>query len=81
LTAASIQTTLYFREGSCWNEFHAAIKPKDDRFIVTVAYYRGGNLRVGTKTRRPVSMGGAARVFDMLIAARLAKGYHPCFPV
>jgi len=82
LEPVTIQTTsLYFREGSFWNEFHAANEPKDDGFVVTFASCRrGGNLRVGTKTHSSVSLGEATRVFDKLIASKLAKGYHPSFP-
>ena len=70
-------TSLYFREGPSDKEYHAAIEPKDDGFIVTFAYgRRGSTLNVGTKTEVPVSLADATKVFDKLIASKLAKGYH-----
>ncbi|MEI6675281.1 MAG: hypothetical protein WCO57_08905 [Verrucomicrobiota bacterium] len=72
--------SLYLREGPFDNEYHAAIEPKAERFIVTFAYYRHGNdLTIGTKTPAPVSLEEATKVFDKLVASKLAKGYHPCF--
>ncbi len=49
-TINTIQSTsLYFREGPSDKEYHAAIEPKNDGFIVTFAYGRRGNtLNVGT---------------------------------
>ncbi len=36
-------TSLYFRDGPSDKEYHAAIEPKADGFIVTFAYGRRGN--------------------------------------
>jgi bifunctional non-homologous end joining protein LigD len=70
-------TSLYFREGPSDKEYHAAIEPKDDGFIVTFSYgRRGSTLTVGTKTEAPVSLTDATKVFDKLIASKLAKGYR-----
>ena len=81
-TINTIQSTsLYFREGPSDKEYHAAIEPKDDGFIVTFAYGRRGNtLTVGTKTEAPVSLADATKVFDKLIASKVAKGYQSGFP-
>lgn len=74
-------TSLHFHEGQFDHEFHAAIEPKGDGFIVTFASYRHDtNLTVGTKTPEPVSLEEATKIFDKLIASKLAKGYHPFFP-
>ena len=73
--------SLYFREGPSDKEYHAAIEPKDDGFIVTFAYgRRGSTLNVGTKTEAPVSLADATKVFDKLIASKIAKGYQSGFP-
>ena len=46
-----------------------------------VAYgRRGSTLTVGTKTEDPVSLAEATKVFDKLIASKLAKGYQSGFP-
>jgi hypothetical protein len=83
LAPATIQaTSLYFHEGPDANEYHAAIEPKAEGYIVTYAYYRhGGNLTVGTKTPAPLPLEAATELFHKLIASKLAKGYHSCFPV
>ena len=73
--------SLYFREGPCENEYHAAVQPRAEGFIVTYARYRhGGNLTVGSKTPNPLPLDAATKVFDKLIASKRAKGYHSCFP-
>jgi bifunctional non-homologous end joining protein LigD len=81
-TTNTIQSTsLYFREGPSDKEYHAAIEPKDDGFIVTFAYgRRGSTLNVGTKTEAPVSLADATKVFNKLIASKIAKGYQSGFP-
>jgi len=82
LEPATIQSaSLYFSEGLDESEYHAAIAPKAEGFIVTFALYRhGNNLTVGNKTPDPLPLAAATKVFDQLVAAKLAKGYHACFP-
>jgi hypothetical protein len=83
LAPATIQaTSLYCHEGPAAIEYHAAIEPKAEGYIVTYAYYRhGSNLTVGTKTPAPLPLEAATKLFRKLIASKLAKGYHSCFPV
>ena len=70
-------TSLYFREGPSDKEYHAAIEAHDDNYIVTFAYgRRGSTLTTGTKTQSPVSLAEATKVFDKLIASKIAKGYR-----
>lgn len=69
--------SLHYREGNSDKVYHAAIEPKNEGFIVTFAYGRRGNtLNNGIKTRSPISLAEATKVFDKLIASKLAKGYH-----
>ncbi|MEI7911839.1 MAG: WGR domain-containing protein [Verrucomicrobiota bacterium] len=77
-TTAPIQAaSLYFREGPSDKEYHAAIEPKADGFIVTFAFgRRGSTLNTGTKTPDPLSLTDATKVFDKLVASKLAKGYR-----
>ncbi len=50
-------TSLCFREGPSGKEYHAAIEPKSDGFIVNFAYGRcGSTLNTGTKTQFPISL-------------------------
>jgi hypothetical protein len=76
-------TSLYFREGSSGKEYHAAIEPKGDGFIVNFAYSRcGSTLNTGTKTQFPISLMEATKVFDKLIASPpLAARMRICWNV
>ena len=78
-TAPTLQSaSLYFREGNSDKEYRAAIEPKDGGFVVNFAYgRRGGTLNTGTKTPVPVTEAEATKVFDKLIASKVAKGYRP----
>jgi len=77
-TTPTLQSaSLHFREGSSDKEYHAAIEPKGEGYIVTFAYGRRGNtLTTGTKTTYPVSIAEATKIFDKLVASKLAKGYQ-----
>ena len=78
-TAPTLQSaSLYFREGNSDKEYRAAIEPKDGGFVVNFAYgRRGGTLNTGTKTTVPVTEAEATKVFDKLVASKVAKGYRP----
>jgi predicted DNA-binding WGR domain protein len=77
-TTPTIQSaSLQYREGNSDKEYHAAIEPSGEGYIVTFAYGRRGNtLTTGTKTTYPVSLAEATKAFDKLVASKLAKGYH-----
>jgi bifunctional non-homologous end joining protein LigD len=58
-------------------EYHAAIEPDGEGYIVTFSYGRRGNtLTTGTKTPYPTSLHEATKVFDKLVSSKLAKGYQ-----
>ena len=70
--------TLYFRAGSSDKVYQAGIEPKGDGFVVNFAYgRRGSTLQTGTKTAKPVPMDVAVKVYDKLVAEKMAKGYTP----
>ena len=77
-TTTTLQSaSLHFREGNSDKVYHAAIEPKGEGFLVSFSYGRRGNtLNTGTKTTHPVSLAEATKVFDKLVASKLAKGYH-----
>jgi bifunctional non-homologous end joining protein LigD len=77
-TTPTLQSaSLNFREGNSDKVYHAAIEPKGEGYLVTFSYGRRGNtLSTGTKTTHPVSLAEATKVFDKLIASKLAKGYQ-----
>jgi bifunctional non-homologous end joining protein LigD len=69
--------SLHYREGNSDKEYHAAIEPKGEGYIVTFAYgRRGQTLNTGTKADTPVPLETATKVFDKLVKSKLAKGYH-----
>jgi len=69
-------TSLYYREGSSDKEYHVRLEPKDDGFVVNIAYgRRGSTLSTGTKTSAPVYYDAALMVFDKLVREKKAKGY------
>jgi bifunctional non-homologous end joining protein LigD len=70
-------TSLYFREGNSDKEYHAAIEPSGEGYIVTFAYGRRGNtLTTGTKTPTIVSLAQATAIHAKLIREKSAKGYR-----
>ncbi len=71
-------TSLYFREGNSDKEYHTAIEPSGEGYIVTFAYgRRGSNLTTGTKTPHIVSLAEATAIHAKLIREKSAKGYRP----
>ena len=78
MTPTALQSaSLHFREGNSDKAYYAAIEPKGEGYLVTFAYGRRGNtLNTGTKTTHPISLAEATKVFDKLVASKLAKGYH-----
>ncbi|MEX1115884.1 MAG: WGR domain-containing protein, partial [Akkermansiaceae bacterium] len=69
-------TSLYFREGNSDKEYHAAIEPEGEGYIVTFAYGRRGNtLTTGTKTPHIVTLEQATAIHAKLIREKSAKGY------
>jgi bifunctional non-homologous end joining protein LigD len=78
-TLSTLQSvSLFFREGNSDKEYHAAIEPKDDGFVVNFAYgRRGSTLNSGTNTPLAVTEPLATLIFDKLVASKVAKGYRP----
>lgn len=77
MTTTLQSASLHYCEGNSDKVYHAAIEPKGQGYLVTFAYGRRGNtLNTGTKTTHPVTIEEAERIFDKLVASKLAKGYH-----
>ena len=76
-TTSTLQSTsLYFKEGTSDKEYHVAIEPKGEGYIVTYAYgRRGSTLKVGTRTPHLVSLSEATKIYQKIVATELAKGY------
>jgi bifunctional non-homologous end joining protein LigD len=77
-TTPTIQSaSLHFRGCNSDKEYHAAIEPQEEGYIVNFSYgRRGQTLNTGTKTSYPVSIHQATKIFDKLVASKLAKGYQ-----
>ena len=69
---------LFFTEGSSDKEYHAQLIERDGGYVVDFQYgRRGAALQSGTKTASPVDLAKARKVFDKLVAEKMAKGYTP----
>ena len=72
------QISLYYREGSSDKVYHANLDPKGDGWIVNFAFgRRGSTLQTGTKTSEPVAYDKAKKIYDKIVAEKMAKGYTP----
>jgi bifunctional non-homologous end joining protein LigD len=72
----SERVTLYYREGSSDKVYQAAIEPKEDLFVVNLAYgRRGSTLATGTKTSVPVDYDTAKKIHTKLVGEKKSKGY------
>ena len=70
--------TLYFRQGSSDKTYQASIVPQNDGYVVQFQYGRRGSaLQSGQKNPEPVSYDAAKRIYDQLVASKVAKGYGP----
>lgn len=72
----ALSAKLAFSEGKSDKVYHASVAAYRDGFIVNYLYgRRGGTLQSGTKTRSAVPLADATRIFEALVAEKLAKGY------
>ncbi|MCZ7645936.1 MAG: WGR domain-containing protein [Planctomycetota bacterium] len=70
--------SLYFREGRSDKEYHARIEEASGGYVVTFAFgRRGSTLQTGAKTASPVPLAAARKIFEKLVASKMAKGYSP----
>ena len=72
------QISLYYRQGSSDKVYHANLDPKGDGWIVNFAFgRRGSTLQTGTKTSEPLAYDKAKKIYDKIVAEKMAKGYTP----
>jgi predicted DNA-binding WGR domain protein len=71
------QVHLEFCEGSSDKEYNASIvETTKGLYAVNFSYgRRGGTLKEGTKTEKPVCFPEAQAIFDDLVASKQKKGY------
>ena len=68
--------SLYYTGGGSDKVYHAQIVEDDGLFRVNFQFgRRGAHLAEGTKTREPVAEADAVKIFDRLVAEKMAKGY------
>ena len=72
---------LYYREGGSDKVYQAWIEAREGGgagFAVNFAYGRRGSaLSTGTKTASPVDYDAAVRIYEKIVAEKMAKGYTP----
>ena len=77
-TISITSTSLHYSEGNSNKEYHVAVEPEGEGYIVTFAYGRRGNtLTTGRKTRNIVPLKEANAIHDKLVRQKTAKGYRP----
>jgi len=70
--------TLYYKEGASDKIYQASLEPYNSAWIVCFAFGRRGTfLTNGIKTPTPIPYEKAERIYQKLIAAKMAKGYTP----
>jgi bifunctional non-homologous end joining protein LigD len=69
---------LAFKEGSSDKVYHAELKAEGVGYVVNFAYGRRGNtLATGSKTKEPIELEKAKKVYDKLVKSKVDKGYKP----
>jgi len=69
---------LAFKEGSSDKVYHAELKKEGAGYVVNFAYGRRGNtLATGSKTKEPIELEKAKKVYDKLVKSKVDKGYKP----
>ncbi|WP_298128418.1 WGR domain-containing protein [Ferrovum sp.] len=72
----NIEIVLFCNENGSDKEYRAQIETEGNGFVVNFQYGRRGQvLKSGTKTSKPLEYSAAKKVFDKLVAEKLAKGY------
>lgn len=70
--------TLYFRNASSDKVYQAVLKEQAEGYVVEFAFgRRGSTLQAGTKTQSPIEYEKAKKIYDKLVAEKMAKGYSP----
>ena len=70
------QVSLYFTNGASDKEYHAQLQQSGEGYVVNFQYgRRGGTLKDGTKTKEPVSLEKAQKVYEKLVKSKTSKGY------
>jgi len=72
------EITLYFTQGSADKVYQAELKRWLGGWAVNFAYGRRGKaMKSGTKTKDPIEYAAAAKIYNKLVAGKMAKGYTP----
>lgn len=70
--------TLYFRNATSDKVYQAVLKEQGEGYMVEFAFgRRGSTLQTGTKTQTPIEYDKAKKIYDKLVAEKMAKGYSP----
>jgi len=69
-------TNLYFKDAKSDKVYKVSLEQDGDLYIVNFAYgKRGGNLKEGTKTAKPVDYDKALSIYEKLVKSKTDKGY------
>lgn len=68
--------SLYCTEGSSDKEYHVMLEEGDGGYLVNTAHGRRGRaMKPGTKTKTPVTLEAATKIYDKLVKAKMSDGY------
>lgn len=70
--------SLYYTEGSSDKVYHIQLEAEPTGFLVNFQYGRRGSaLKADTKTKAPIAIADAKKIYDKLVKEKLSKGYTP----
>jgi len=73
--------TLYLKDAKSDKAYNVSLEKSKKLYIVNYAYgKRGGNLKEGTKTPKPVTYDKALAIYEKLIKSKTDKGYKESKP-
>jgi predicted DNA-binding WGR domain protein len=77
------QIKLFYQEGTSDKVYEVDLcETEGDRYVVNFRYgRRGSNLREDSKTKQPVSLTEATKIFDKLVSSKQKGGYQELNPV
>ena len=68
---------LYYQDTRSDEMYQVQLDRVDGGYVVNFQFgQRGGTLQSGTKTPQPLSYENAAKVYNLLVAENIAKGYR-----